>query len=181
MTRPEISKKLPTTNDAATPRFDDPRLPRRFWDKVTVQSNGCWLWAAGTDKDGYARYSRDGQWCLAYRVSYEGLVGAVSDGFELDHVCHTRDDSCTDGSRCRHRRCVNPAHLESVSRAENNSRNRSFATVNAAKTHCPAGHKYDAENTYINNGKRHCRPCNRSRVARYKARKLAQESGVATS
>lgn len=32
------------------------------------------------------------------------------------------------------------------------------------KTHCPAGHKYTEENTYINNGCRKCRECNKLRA-----------------
>lgn len=27
------------------------------------------------------------------------------------------------------------------------------------KTHCPQGHPYDEENTYINRGKRYCKQC----------------------
>lgn len=30
-----------------------------------------------------------------------------------------------------------------------------------AKTHCPAGHPYDEENTYVKNGSRNCRSCHR--------------------
>ena len=31
--------------DSTTPPlFGDPRLPARFWEKVEVQPNGCWLW-----------------------------------------------------------------------------------------------------------------------------------------
>lgn len=31
----------------------------------------------------------------------------------------------------------------------------------ANKTHCPIGHPYDDANTYVFNGKRHCRACRR--------------------
>jgi hypothetical protein len=37
---------------------------------------------------------------------------------------------------------------------------------NAAKTHCPHGHAYDEKNTYVHNGQRFCRACNRSRTRR---------------
>jgi hypothetical protein len=170
-------KEWIATPGSAAPQFRDARLPERFWSKVSVQPNECWLWTGAPDKDGYGSFSRNGRNRRAHRVSYEALVGPIAAGFETDHLCHTRDESC-DGSRCLHRRCVNPSHLEPVSRVENNRRNRSFAAVNAAKTHCDNGHKFTAENTYINHGKRHCRPCNRARVARYKARKLAERSGV---
>ncbi len=33
--------------------------------------------------------------------------------------------------------------------------------LNKVKTHCPQGHEYTKVNTYINNGKRHCRTCAR--------------------
>ena len=36
---------------------------------------------------------------------------------------------------------------------------------NARKTHCPRGHPYDEENTYVGNGKRHCRECTGIRAA----------------
>jgi hypothetical protein len=37
-----------------------------------------------------------------------------------------------------------------------------FAALNAAKTHCPQGHPYSAENTYVSpQGKRFCRACHR--------------------
>lgn len=161
-----------------TIEIGDPRLPDRFWSRVSVQMNGCWLWTGPPDKDGYGTFSRNGRNQRVHRVSYEFLVGSIPDGLEMDHLCHTRDKSC-DGSDCKHRGCVNPSHLEPVTRAENNRRNRSAATLNATKTHCPAGHAYNAVNTYIHGGTRHCRPCNRANVAKYKARKLAERSGVA--
>lgn len=38
------------------------------------------------------------------------------------------------------------------------------------KTHCPRGHPYDAENTYVYRGKRHCRRCG---ALKMKRRRLA--------
>lgn len=32
---------------------------------------------------------------------------------------------------------------------------------NGAKTHCPHGHEYTDVNTYLWNGRRHCRTCRR--------------------
>ena len=51
---------------------------------------------------------------------------------------------------------VNPDHLEPVVPAE------TVGDHERAKTHCPSGHPYSAENTYITpNGQRMCRTCRR--------------------
>lgn len=45
---------------------------------------------------------------------------------------------------------------------------------NVNKTHCPAGHPYDAQNTYVcKQGRRSCRACGRAASARYAAKKRA--------
>ena len=39
------------------------------------------------------------------------------------------------------------------------------------KTHCPQGHPYDAENTYVTPaGHRYCRVCNRAAARRWRIR-----------
>jgi hypothetical protein len=37
---------------------------------------------------------------------------------------------------------------------------------NAAKTHCPKGHEYSTENTYLHNGGRHCKECGKENQKR---------------
>jgi hypothetical protein len=73
---------------------------------------------------------------------------------ELDHLC-------------RHRGCVNPAHLEAVTHAENMARG-----AYALKTHCAHGHEFNDENTYRPlTGGRECRVCRANRSRAYRARK----------
>jgi hypothetical protein len=66
---------------------------------------------------------------------------------------------------CRNRCCVNPAHLEPVTRKVNLGRSplvgRGAGTAQTAKTHCPQGHEYTPENTRIARGKRYCKTCHR--------------------
>lgn len=97
----------------------------------------------------------------AHRLAYELLVGPIPPGFCIDHLC-------------RNPSCVNPAHLEAVTHAENVRRGLAGA-VQRAKTHCPHGHAYDEENTYINaRGFRFCRACRRIAVNRWYARRKAE-------
>lgn len=154
--------------------LNDNRLPSRFWSKVSLEPNtGCWLWT-GTLRNG------DGYGCFrlskkdfgtrrlvqAHRLCYQQLVGPIPTGLTLDHLC-------------RARRCVNPAHLEPVTNAENIGRGN--AGWRGAKTHCPKGHPYAGDNLITRPQRsgakgfsRECRECyyaqNRARYARRKAR-----------
>jgi hypothetical protein len=148
----------------------------RFTEKHTITADGCWLWTAPTTSGGYAFLWVDGRNVLAHRWSYEHHVGPIPDEHELDHRCHTEAaerGECDGGPTCRHRRCVNPEHLEPVTSDENNRRSLSPSSLNTTKTHCPKGHPYAGRNLYIGpNGNRQCRTCNseRNRDA-YQARK----------
>lgn len=128
-------------------QFADPKLPERFWEKVTPEPNtGCWLWIASIRGDGYGQYSFNQRPRSAHRVAYEQLVGAVPKGYELDHLCRIRS-------------CCNPDHLEPVTRRENCHR----GLRGKLHTHCPKGHEFTPENTVINNrGHRYCLSCSRA-------------------
>lgn len=127
-------------------------------------SNGCVLYTGCPTNRGYGQISVDGTQKLAHRAIYELTVGPIPDGMDLDHTCHNRDVSCMGGVDCIHRRCINVDHLEPVTGAENTRRGKGWA-VNGLKTHCPQGHPYDRENTYVYDGRRYCRACNRQHKA----------------
>jgi len=121
-----------------------------FWSRVE-KSPGCWTWTGTIDPGGYGHYKL-GQSQHAHRVAYELVVGPIPEGLELDHLC-------------RNPSCVNPAHLEPVTHAENVRR----GTV-AQRTHCQKGHEYTPENTRMRNGARVCRECHREQRRRSVAR-----------
>jgi hypothetical protein len=129
-------------------------LDERFWAKVDRgDEDQCWEWQAGRT-NGYGIFWIGDRLVRAHRFAYELLVGPIPDGLELDHLC-------------RNRACVNPGHLEPVTREENLRRG---IHVNREKTHCPQNHPYDEVNTYIEGGRRHCRICVREAGRRYRER-----------
>ena len=116
----------------------------------------CIEWHLQLDACGYGRIRRNGKSLAAHRWAYEQAKGPIPEGLEIDHLC-------------RNRACVNPDHLEAVTHAENNRR------AAAARTTCRQGHEWTPENTYVWNGTRFCRACNRDLQRRKKAERKARD------
>lgn len=137
---------------------------QRFEEKYIPEPNtGCWLWLSGTDGHGYGQFfflrpAYKGKMMNAYKFSYEFFVKPVPKGLELDHLC-------------RNRLCVNPDHLEAVTKKVNIQRGKGISALNSKKTLCPKGHKYDEENTKFGKNSfggtyRYCRKCNNEKSIR---------------
>lgn len=109
----------------------------------------CWLSTYSRGK-GYARIGVGTRVFYVHRAAYEIAVGSIPESLTLDHLCRIRS-------------CWRPAHLEPVTLAENIRRGMSPTAINARKTHCPRGHAFTPENTYITRkrGNRACRICTR--------------------
>jgi hypothetical protein len=111
-------------------RGDASPLTERLLRFVAEQPNGCWLWTGALNASGYGYLSGDlddgkgRRRLLAHRVAYQSLVGPVSDGLVLDHLCHVRS-------------CCNPRHLEPVHQDENYRRGRLMARYHGAGLRCP--------------------------------------------
>lgn len=148
-------------------------LVPRWLDRVTIDADECWIWPGKSPGRGnYARtivnlrgkYFSFGLARLVYTAHY----GPIPEGMDLDHACHSRSE-CSGGESCKHRRCINPFHLEPVTHTENVKRSlknirRTAGRYPRPQTHCPQGHPYDEENTYVWRGNRKCRACRRARA-----------------
>lgn len=82
-------------------------LSDRFWMKVE-RTDSCWLWTACATRDGYGTFNSPRPFAtnLAHRLTFLDAGGEIPLGFTLDHLCGRKN-------------CVNPEHLEPVTRAEN--------------------------------------------------------------
>lgn len=132
----------------------------RFEAKYTPEPNtGCWLWTGTVidrkRKTHYGRFSLGNRCLAAHRVSYELYKKPIAEGMTLDH-------------RCLQTLCVNPDHLEEVSRSENTTRSHissprppGWWDKRGRKSEevitCRLGHPYDS---LAADGRRQCSACN---------------------
>lgn len=141
-------------------------LQARFWSKVN-KTAGCWTWLGARNNADYGLFRYDGKCQLAHRVSFILAGNTVPDDLELDHLC-------------RNRACVNPAHLEAVTRRVNILRSACPIALNAAANVCPNGHPYTADNLLVNGrhgGRyRQCRECAAARRQRDSAKRRRKAS-----
>jgi hypothetical protein len=159
---PAIWAGLPATRASEEP--SPAETTARFWNYID-KTPTCWRWTGSLVREGYGFLRVNGKTTPAHRFAYELLVGPIQDGLTIDHLC-----------RVRH--CVNPEHLEPVTRDENTLRGTGPTARHARQTHCKQGHPLDV--TQLENGRprRRCSICSRGWRQAWKARARARRDAT---
>lgn len=110
----------------------------------------CVMYAGHIRENGYGRTSDHR---VAHRVAWEMWRGPIPRGLVIDHLC-------------RNRACINPNHMEPVTRLENVRRGVGISVQCGSRTHCICGKEYDRISAQ---GHRHCRSCDAKRARHYRA------------
>lgn len=108
--------------------------PACKFEQRVERTDGCWLWTGTLDDYGYGQLyggfenGRERAPLKAHRLAYELFVGPIPDGLTIDHVCQVK-------------RCVNPAHLDVVTKGENTRRRHRPGYFNQPMA-CKRGHDW---------------------------------------
>lgn len=146
----------------------DQSVVERFSAKVDrTDTNGCWLWTASLDSQGYGQLM----------VTHDGTKRprkAHRLAWEIHHEVQLTADQCV-LHHCDNPQCVRPDHLfVGTVHANNTDMTLKGRHANQVKTHCAQGHQFTGE-TVMTRGKptRVCRVCRRESSKAYRARNAA--------
>lgn len=111
----------------------------------------CWEYNGCVDNCGYCQIYVNGKLQYAHRLAYEFYKGKIPAGMTVDHICFNR-------------KCINPAHLQLLTRREN-CRRHQFSQKTIYCRICGA-----IKHT-IPSGRSVCRKCSVRRTLEYRKRK----------
>lgn len=144
-------------------RFVGRAALRHLDDARANGGSGCWLWPGPMWPTGYGRCNGPDGEVVPHRLAWKTWVGPIPEGMTIDHLCHTKAFTpCVIGVKCQHRRCVNPAHMELVSRRENSR--RMHRHLPSGK--CKHGHSHAEHGRRTPRGSWQCGECARLATTR---------------
>jgi hypothetical protein len=136
----------------------------RFMSLVEVDAEtNCWNWVGCKTKGGYGASALNGIKMVAHRAMWRLLRGELPDGLDLDHLC-------------RNRSCINPDHLEPVTRSENLK--RGFEARGCKNGHSYNDRDFDLVKRSDGSVERRCKICHRERNRRAKHNRRLREGRV---
>ena len=139
----------------------------RLYSKTVKIENGCIEWTGYRGNRGYGQTTFLGKSERTHRLAWILENGAIPDGLWVMHKCDNPP-------------CLNLDHLQLGTPKDNfdDMKNKGrYVNAMLLKTHCPKGHEYTEENTYVypstskQAGTRQCRTCHAKSCARYDAKR----------
>ncbi len=120
--------------------------------------NGCLEWTGRTDRKGYGRISINNNYVGTHRLAWILTNGPIPDGMCVLHHCD--NPPCCDAEKCLFLGTIADNNRDMSTKGHNH---------NTVKTHCPQGHEYTPQNTYVrpSKGTRKCRTCGNASTARW--------------
>jgi len=127
---------------------------KRFMKRVRIDVGvGCWEWTGPLNVGGYGVSCVNGVRMVAHRAFWVFCGNSINEFEDLDHLC-------------RNRSCINPNHLERVTRSEN--LRRGFEARGCKNGH-PFGHEAFSIVRRSDGGiERRCKICHRARNKKHK-------------
>lgn len=150
-------------------KFEERILP------LLEEKNGCLEWSGCKyNSKGYGYISIGNVGYRVHRIAY--AFANQREVVSSEFICHT----------CDNPKCCNPEHLwigdNDMNSLDRDQKGRQKSN-HENKTHCPNGHPYSPENTYVYPSGRHrdCKECHKLACRRYRARKKAEKQKIEVS
>lgn len=138
-------------------KVTDAEYFERLKARCKADERGCWIWQGCVGTKGYGQASYRNKPWAAHRLAYRLTKGDIPPRMQVMHSCDVPA-------------CCNPDHLSLGTNGDNHAdktaKGRHHSTI---VTHCPRGHEYSKENTYVikkpdGRTARDCRICQRARM-----------------